>query len=103
MKNQNMYVISWSQLGLTNCDKSGQTLFLVQFFALEGNIEDHCFMGKPAARDSQKALANRVVLLGNKHIQGAVGKGQYPTNEAKKIYNTHSPISGSRWLLQFIL
>lgn len=66
---------------------------------MEGNIEDHCFMGKASARDSKEALANRVVLLGNEHIQGAVGKGQYPTNEAKKIYYIHAPFSGSRWLL----
>lgn len=72
-------------------------------FALEGNIEDHCSMDKTSARDSKEALANRVVLIGNKHIQGALEKGPYPTNEAKKIYYIHSPISGSRWLLQFIL
>lgn len=67
-------------------------------FALKVSIKDHCFMGNSSARECKEALANRVVFFGNKHIQWAVGKGQYVTNEASKIYYIHFPCSGSRWL-----
>lgn len=87
----------WSQIDVVNCHKSGQTV-PQEVFALKVSVKDHCFMSNSSARECKEALANRVVLFGNKHIQWAVGKGQYVTNEASKIYYIHFPCSGSRWL-----